>query len=242
MSEEPKDEYPVDRSALTERPDEFKVLLDIDGKQFGAVLTAYNRKSMIALLQFLMIVNRKRVSGYVVRTVGLIDGSIGELVGAVPAGSFISQMVANTRLKDPAPKDVPSVELDHWKTFQIMPKGPVMSETAKKFILEIVIDGIVEKFPVSGANEDSVIALFTAATCQQMPRISGWNLYDENGKMVASVPAMMFLAKLAELTPLSKQPADPKSAGWRALPAIAPTSEQFQKGIEDAKKAGKQST
>jgi hypothetical protein len=53
---------------------------------------------------------------------------------------------------------------------------------------------------------------------------------------------MIFLAKLAELTPLGKQPADPKSAGWRALPAVAPTSEQFQKGIEDAKKAGKQST
>jgi hypothetical protein len=189
-----------------------------------------------------MLVNRERVSGYVVRTMGLVDGSMGELVAAVPAVSMISQMVANTRLKDPAPKDVPSAELAHWNTFQVMPKDPVMLETAKKFILEMVIDGIVEKFPVSGANEDSVIALFTAAICVQMPRISGFNLYDEQGKMIASVPCMIFLAKLAELTPLGKQPADPKSAGWRALPAVAPTSEQFQKGIEDAKKAGKQST
>lgn len=242
MSEEPKDEFPVDRSALTQRPEDFKVLIDIDGKQFGAVLTAYNRKSMMAQLQFLMIMNRKRVSGYVVRTVGLIDGSIGELVGSVPAGSFIDQVVANTRLKSAAPKDVPSVELSHWDTFQVMPKDPVMSETAKKFILEIVIDGMVEKFPLSGANEDSVIALLTAVTCAQMPRISGWNLYDADGKMVASVPAMMFLAKLAELTPLGKQPADPKAAGWRALPAIAPTSEQWQKDIEAARRAGKNST
>lgn len=242
MSEEQKDEYPVDHSGLSMRPEDFKVLIDIDGKQFGAVLTAYNRKSMVALLQFLMIMNQKRISGYVVRTVGLIEGSIGELVAAVPAGSFVSQIVANTRLKDPAPKDVPPAELSYWKTFQIMPKDPVMSETAKKFILEIVIDGIVEKFPVSGANEDSVIALFTAATCAQTPRISGWNLYDDQGKMIASVPAMMFLAKLAELTPLAKQPADPKAAGWRALPAIAPTSEQWQKDIDAAKRAGKSPT
>jgi hypothetical protein len=34
MSEEPKDPYPVDHSALTQRPEDFKVLLDIDGKQF----------------------------------------------------------------------------------------------------------------------------------------------------------------------------------------------------------------
>lgn len=242
MNQELKDEFPVDRSGLTQRPEDFKCLIDIDGKQFGAVLTAFNRKSMIAQLQFLMIVNRKRVGGYVVRTMPLIEGSNGELVAAVPAGSMIDQIVANTRLKDPGPKDVPSPQLAHWDVFKINSKDPVMNETAKKFILEMVIDGMVEKFPVTGANEDSVIALFVAALCSQMPRISGFNLYDEQGKMVASVPAMMFLAKLAELTPLGKQPADPKSAGWRALPAIAPTSEQWQKDIEAAKKAGKNST
>lgn len=242
MSEELKDEFPVDHSGLTQRPDDFKVLIDIDGKQTGVVLTAFNRKSIVALLQFLMIMNRKRVSGYIVRTVPVLEGSMGELVAAVPAASMIDQMVANTRLQNPAPKDVPSAELPYWNTFQVKPKDLVMNETAKKFILEMVIDGMVEKFPVTGANEDSVIALFTAALCSMMPRISGFNLYDEQGKMIASVPAMMFLAKLSELTPLGKQPADPKSAGWRALPAIAPTSEQWQKDIEAAKKAGKNST
>lgn len=240
MSDEPKDEFPVDHSGLMEPPENFKVLIDIDRKQFGAVLTAFNRKSLVALLQFLMIVNRKRVSGYVIRTEAMIVGGSGELVAAVPAGSFVEQMVANTRLKDPAPKDVPSVDLPHWDKFKVKSKDPAMD--AKKFIVEMVIDGVVEKFPATGANEDSVIALFTAALCTQMPRISGFNLYNEDGKMLASVPAMMFLAKLAELTPLGKQPADPKSAGWRALPAIAPTSEQWQKDIEAAKKAGKNST
>lgn len=241
MSDEPQDAYPVDHSGLAEPPDKFKVLVDIDKQQTGIVLTAFNQKSIVALLQFLMIVNKRRISGYVVRTFPLIEGSMGDLVASVPAGSFVDQMVKNTRLQNPAPKDVPSVELKHWDAFQVKPKDPVMSES-KKFIIEIVIDGLVEKFPVSGANEDSVIALFTAATCQNMPRISGWNLYTEEGKMIASVPAMMFLAKLAELTTLGKQPADPKSVGWRALPAVAPINEQFKKDIEAAKKEGKDST
>ena len=128
-------------------------------------------------------------------------------------------MVASTRLKDPAPKDVPSVELKHWDVFKVKSKDPVMNDTVKKFILEMVIDGMVEKFPVTGANEDSVLALFTAALCAQMPRISGFNLYDEQGKMVASVPAMMFLAKLAEskdvdagkIEQLKKLLSDPKT-------------------------------
>lgn len=117
MSEEPKDEYPVDHAALLERPEDFKALIDIDGKQNGAVLTAYNAKSMVAQLQFLMITNAKRVSGYVVRTMPLIEGSIGNLVASVPAASFVEQMAKNSRLKDPPPKDVPSAELPYWNIF-----------------------------------------------------------------------------------------------------------------------------
>lgn len=242
MTEEPKDEFPVDRKALLEPSENFKVLIEIDKKQWGVVLTAMNKKSMVALLQFVTIVNPKRISGYVIRTESLIVGGMGELIAAVPASSYVDQMVAYSRLKDPAPKNPPVVELPFWNAFQPKPKDQVMSENAKKFIAEIVIDGVAEKFPVTGANEDSVVALFTAAVCTQMPRISGFNLYTEEGKMIVSVPAMMFFAKLAEITPLGKAPADPKSAGWRALPAIAPTSEEFQKSIEAAKKAGKTST
>lgn len=117
-----------------------------------------------------------------------------------------------------------------------------MNPNIKRFILEIVIDGVVEKFPVDGANEDSVIALFVAATCAQMPRISGWNLYDDGGKLIVSVPAMIFLALLAEKTTLGKTPADPKAAGWRAVPAVAPTSEEWMKTMEAAKKAGRTPT
>lgn len=241
MSEEPKDPYPVDHSALLQRAEDFKVLIEIDGKQTGIVLTAFNRKSIMPLLQFVMIANRKRVAGYVVRTMPLIEGSYGELIGAVPGASFVSQMIANTRLKDPAPKEIPEVTLPYWDTFQIKPKEAAMGDT-KNYILEMVTDGIVEKFPITGANDESVIALLTAATCEKMPRIGGWNLYDGEGKMVASVPAMTFLAKLAESTSLGKQPADPKSVGWRALPAVAPINEQFKKDIELAKKEGKDST
>lgn len=242
MSEEPKDEFPVDHSALLERPQDYKALIDIDGKQNGAVLTAFNGKSMISQLQFLMIMNRKRISGYVVRTVPLIEGSMGELVASVPAASFVEQMTKHSRLNSPAPKDVPSVELKYWDTFHVKPKERVMGDNVKNYILELVIDGIVDKFPLTGANDDSVIALLMTATCQNMPRISGWNLYTDEGKLIASVPAMKFLAMVSELTTLSRMPADPKSAGWRALPAVAPLSEQMQKDTEASKKAGKNST
>lgn len=240
MSDELQDAYPVDHSALLERPEDFKALIEIDGKQDGAVLTGYNAKSMVAQLQFLMITNAKRISGYVVRTMPAIEGSIGDLVASVAAASFTEQMVKHSRLNSPAPKDVPSVELQYWDTFHIKPKERVMN--VKNYVLELVIDGIVDKFPVAGANDDSVIALLMTATCQNMPRISGWNLYTDEGKLIASVPAMMFLAKLAELTSLSKKPADPKSVGWRALPAVAPINAQFQKDIEAAKNEGKNST
>lgn len=241
MTEE-KDLYPVDRSGLTQPPESFRTLLDIDGKQFGIVLTAFNRRSIVALLQILMIVNKRRISGYVVRTEGLIEGSSGELVASVPSRQFTEQVTKGTRLQGPAPQCIAPVVLPFFDKVQVKPKDPPMTEDTKTFILEVVIDGVVEKFPVTGPNEDSVIALLTAATCDKMPRISGWNLYDAAGQMIVTVPAMMFLARLGEISPLGKQPADPKAAGWRALPTVAPTSEEWQKSMDAAKRAGKTPT
>lgn len=242
MSDDPKDEFPVDHRPLLEPSENFRALIDIDKKQFGAVFTALNARSMVAVLQFAMMVNPKRITGYVIRRESAIIGAIGELIAVVPAGSYGDQIVKHTRLKDPAPKEVPTIELEHWSTFKLKPKEKNMSEAVKRFIVEIVIDGVAEKFPAEGANEDSLIALFTASMCAQMPRISGFNLYRDDGQMVVSVPGMKFFSQLAEISPLGKPPADPKTAGWRALPAIAPTSEEFQKSIEAAKKAGKTST
>lgn len=110
------------------------------------------------------------------------------------------------------------------------------------FIVEMVIDNQVLKSSISGLNKESMIALLTIATSANIPRLQGWNLYDEKGTCLASVDAMAFIARLAEGTPIGKTPADPKTAGWRALPVVTPTSDEFTKMIEAAKKEGKTPT
>lgn len=110
---------------------------------------------------------------------------------------------------------------------------------AQAFTVELVIENQVIKSAIGGLNKESIIALLTIATAVNMPRIQGWNLFDGAGNMIASVDAMAFLAQLGEGTPIGKPPADPKTAGWRALPVVTPTSKEFEKMIETAKKEGK---
>lgn len=111
------------------------------------------------------------------------------------------------------------------------------------FVVELVIDNQTLKSVITGLNKESMIALLTIATAVNMPRLQGWNLYDEQGNCLASVDSMAFIAKLAEGTPIGKNPpADVKSAGWRALPVVTPTSEEFKKMIDQAKKEGRTPT
>lgn len=112
-------------------------------------------------------------------------------------------------------------------------------QKAQSFTVEMVIDNQVHKSVCGGLNKESMIALLTVATAANMPRLQGWNLYDEAGNCLASVDVIKFLAQLAEGTPIGKTPADPKTAGWRALPVVTPTSADFVKMIEAAKKEGK---
>jgi hypothetical protein len=109
----------------------------------------------------------------------------------------------------------------------------------QSFVVEMVIENQVLKSAISGLNKESMVALLTIATCVNFPRLQGWNLYDEKGNCLASVDAVTFVGKLAEGTPIGKPSADPKSAGWRALPVVTPTSEEFSRMIEQAKREGK---
>jgi hypothetical protein len=110
------------------------------------------------------------------------------------------------------------------------------------FVVELVIDNQVLKSSMSGLNKESAVALLTIATGVNFPRIQGWNLYDDKGNCLASVDAVTFVGNLASATPIGKEPADPKKAGWRALPVVTPTSEEFTKMLEAAKKEGKTPT
>jgi hypothetical protein len=110
------------------------------------------------------------------------------------------------------------------------------------FVVELVIDNQVLKSTMAGLNKESAVSLLTIATSVNFPRIQGWNLYDEKGDILASVDAVTFIGNLAAATPIGKEPADPKKAGWRALPVVTPTSDEFSKMIEAAKKEGKTPT
>lgn len=107
------------------------------------------------------------------------------------------------------------------------------------FLLEVVIEGVTYKAPVKQFNKESIASLMEITTALYMPRISGWNLYDEKGNLLISCPISAFLNDFVQQTPLKDNPADPKKAGWRALPLVTATSQEFQDMIQKAKNDGK---
>lgn len=234
MPEHPSGPVNGSHAQTLKAPEIFKAVLEIDSTSCPGIVPAYNKISAVALLDIFMLANRPRVQGYV-----LWDAA-GAVVASVQAAQFTQAMTQATSLKGAPPKRTePDPRLEFWDLVQVRPKEPMTDERAKTFVVEIVIDGIVDKQPVTGLTKESMISMLTAATVEKLPRISGWNLWDDAGELLASVPAIEFMAKLAEKTALSKHTADPKTAGWRALPVVTPTSEEFAKMIETAKKEGK---
>lgn len=112
-------------------------------------------------------------------------------------------------------------------------------EKRRKFVLEIVIDDVPYRTVPQALNLDSLSALLSIATMANMPRIKGWTVFDEDGEPLLSVNAIDFLAEIAKATPLGKDTGDKGVAGWRALPIVTPTSEEFQNAMQAAKKGGK---
>lgn len=108
----------------------------------------------------------------------------------------------------------------------------------EKFLLEVVIDGVNYRAPIKQYNKESVTALMEIATSLYMPRISGWNLYSETGALLVSCPIAAFINEFVKETPLKNAAADPKSAGWRALPMVTGLSQEFQEMMQKAKKDG----
>lgn len=224
-------EIEVNHGSLLGKGEPFKAEIDIDGLSHSVGFPAFNGRSAEILLQILMIANHPRIGGYVVRKSG------GDLIAAVAAESFIQQMTQATSLKGKAPEKVEEHTLTGWNYVKV--GKPMEGTNAKTFVLEAVIDGAVDKQPVSAPSLESMVAVLTAATCAKLPRISGWNLYDVNGELLVSVPVVAFIAELAQKTPLGKAPANAKAAGWRALPLVAPTSDGFQKLMDEARKDGR---
>lgn len=120
------------------------------------------------------------------------------------------------------------------------PQGADRSQTnfsdfpAQKFVVELIIDGRVFKSPVAALNEASIRSLLDIAVAANMPRLGGYNLYAEDSTLLASVPAIEFIA---QIDPLKQKPQgtgpNPGGVGWRALPLVTPTSEEFQKMVDE---------
>lgn len=110
---------------------------------------------------------------------------------------------------------------------------------ARRFVIDVLVDNQVWRYGTQAMNLESLVAQISVATNANMPRISGWNVYDEAGILILSVSALDFIQQLAIATPVGKQPADPKTAGWRAIPVVTPTSQEFQDAISKAKKEGR---
>jgi hypothetical protein len=121
----------------------------------------------------------------------------------------------------------------------VPPAAAAAGRQPERFKIEVVVDGQMFKSEGGALNKESMIALLTVATAVNMPRMSGWNLYNEKDELLASVNAVAFIGELAESTPLKSQPGNRAAAGWRALPVVTPTSEEFQRSIELAKKEGR---
>ncbi len=217
---------------LLKDPVFFKVWIDLGGGNGPrGVVPAVNRESAIALMDIFTFAEKPQVKGYVLFT------KEEEMLTAVQAAQFVESVTANTTLRGEAQKVEKPATLPFWDRAQVEPEKPMTD--AQTFNLEIVIDGVVEKKTVTAMNKESMISLLTQVTCERLPRIAGWNLFEPDGKLVASVPAIAFIGQLAEKTGIGAKPADPKTAGWRTLPLITPTSEEFTEAVNKAKKEGR---
>lgn len=236
-----ENQFPVGaaHAQLLQDPEVFDATIELENGGIPGVIPAVNAASAIALMDVFRYACRPTVRGYI-----LSRRKTGDVVAVVSAAKFAEQVVAGTTLKDPPPdKDKMKVPtLEFWDRTQVRPEKPMTDASVKHFVVEIVIDGVVEKQPVTGMTKESVLSLLTQATCENLPRISGWNLFDDGGKLVASVPAVAFIGQLADKTGLAKRAADPKAAGWRAVPVVTGTSEEFAEAIEKAKKEGRTPT
>lgn len=127
-----------------------------------------------------------------------------------------------------------------------MPKSIDASQIARAtpnwFIIDLVLDG-TQVFrvpsPQPALTLESLAAQLNIAVSANLPRMTGYNVYDMEGRLQMSVDAVGFLNMLGNVTPLKTKPADERHSGFSAVPVVTGASEDFQKAIEEAKKMGR---
>ena len=115
----------------------------------------------------------------------------------------------------------------------------VVRAKPQSFYVDVVVDNQVLRLVMKALNLESLAAELNYVAAANTPRITGWNIFDTEGKLVMSVSAMDRLSLMSQQTPLGKNPGDKAAAGWRAIPVVTPMSDEFQKMLDQAKREGR---
>lgn len=111
----------------------------------------------------------------------------------------------------------------------------------EKFVVDILVDHTPWRLMLPAASRASLMASLTFLAAVHHPRVEGWNIYGaegpDEGKLLESVSAVDFVGQVTAMTPLKLNPSGSSSKG--VIPVVSPTSEAFQKMLEEAKKEGK---
>lgn len=116
--------------------------------------------------------------------------------------------------------------------------GQVSQLKFKNFVLDVYVDQQGSRYFTEAMNLESLVAQIAVATYANLPRISGWRVFDESGILLLNVATIAFLAQLGKMTPLGKQTAE-SAAGFRVMPVVTGVSKNFQDDITMAKKEGR---
>lgn len=111
---------------------------------------------------------------------------------------------------------------------------------AQEFVVDLMVDSTPWRLVLPTMDLDCLMASLTVLAASNIPRVGGWNIYSQDeGKLLKSVSTIDFIARIIETTPLKLDPGNKIATAKGYIPAVTPTSEAFQKMIDDAKKAGR---
>lgn len=110
----------------------------------------------------------------------------------------------------------------------------------QEFVVDLMVDNVPWRLVIPIMDLDCLMASLTVLAASNIPRVGGWNIYSKDeGKLLKSVSTIDFIARIVESTPLKMDPGNKIATAKGYIPAVTPTSEAFQKMIDDAKKAGR---
>lgn len=126
----------------------------------------------------------------------------------------------------------PKIDIDVTQVARIKPE---------EYVVDIIVDHAPWRLQLPTMNLQCLMSSLEVLAAVHYPRVGGWNIYvadgPDQGKLLASVSTIDFIARISKVTPLRDDPG--KSGKSNIIPLATPTSESFQKMIEQSKKDGR---